>query len=175
METAGIYEVYKDTFNKAVSVQGGTMTPEGEFLPFWVEATTFKIDRDTMTDPDTVSRKFTEFAQLQTMDNNAYTGHMCYCSLHLDHPAPKSFAAGWVGSGKPINIVTGVNVVKFENGTSTILCGKFGISAVWSSLGDPEPDHNKKKHIPNGGLSAVGSYQLRERELQSYWGSDPEF
>ncbi|ODN75580.1 hypothetical protein L202_06705 [Cryptococcus amylolentus CBS 6039] len=70
METAGIYEDYKNTFKKAVSVQAGAMTPEGGFLAFCVEATPFKIDRDTMTDPDTVSRKFTEFAQLQTVDES---------------------------------------------------------------------------------------------------------
>ncbi|TYJ53697.1 hypothetical protein B9479_005664 [Cryptococcus floricola] len=70
METAGIYEGYNNTFKKAVSVQSGAMTPEGEILSLWVEATPFKIDRDTMTDPDTVSRKFIEFGQLQTEDES---------------------------------------------------------------------------------------------------------
>ncbi|TYJ56116.1 hypothetical protein B9479_003226 [Cryptococcus floricola] len=70
METAGIYEGYKNTFKRAVSVQTGAMTPEGEILSVWVEETPFKIDRDTMTDPDTVSRKFDEFRQLQTEDES---------------------------------------------------------------------------------------------------------
>ncbi|TYJ51462.1 hypothetical protein B9479_007966 [Cryptococcus floricola] len=70
METAGIYEDYKNTFKKAVSVQSGAMTPEGGILSLWVEATPFKIDRNTMTDPNTMSRKFDEFLQLQTEDES---------------------------------------------------------------------------------------------------------
>ncbi|TYJ51722.1 hypothetical protein B9479_007687 [Cryptococcus floricola] len=70
METAGIYEGYKNTFEKAVSIQPGAMNPEGEIFSLYEEATPFKIDRNTMTDPDTVSRKFTEFVQLQTVDKS---------------------------------------------------------------------------------------------------------
>ncbi|ODN87400.1 hypothetical protein L198_07024 [Cryptococcus wingfieldii CBS 7118] len=70
METARIYEDYRNTFEKAVSVVPGYISPEGEIISYWVEATPFKIDRDTMTDPDTVSRTFSEFAQLQTVDKS---------------------------------------------------------------------------------------------------------
>ncbi|TYJ51336.1 hypothetical protein B9479_008101 [Cryptococcus floricola] len=132
--------------------------------------------------------------------SNAYIGHMCYCPMHLDLPARKSSAAGWVGSGKPITTGTGVgygtgvNVVKFEKGTFTVLCGGCGISAVGCSLGDPEPDHNKRiigtakrKHMDPAGIyddyrntfqkavSVQSGAINAERESHSFWGGDPEF
>ncbi|ODN98178.1 hypothetical protein I350_07824 [Cryptococcus amylolentus CBS 6273] len=70
METAGIYEDYKNTFKKAVSVQSGAMAPEGKILSVWVKETPLKIDRDTMTDPDTVSKKYRDFAKRQTVDES---------------------------------------------------------------------------------------------------------
>ncbi|ODN87373.1 hypothetical protein L198_06997 [Cryptococcus wingfieldii CBS 7118] len=68
METASIYKDYKKTFGETVSVQMGTITPEGDFSSFFRGNPEFVVDKKTMTDSVTVLNDYEEFLDSQEYD-----------------------------------------------------------------------------------------------------------
>ncbi|WVQ77631.1 hypothetical protein IAR50_007319 [Cryptococcus sp. DSM 104548] len=71
MEKAGIYEDYKNTFRETVSIHLGALDPEGQFVPFIEGNPGFLVDKETMTDPDTITAMYQEFIGSQTYDESA--------------------------------------------------------------------------------------------------------
>ncbi|ODN87392.1 hypothetical protein L198_07016 [Cryptococcus wingfieldii CBS 7118] len=91
--------------------------------------------------------------------SNDYTGHMCYCPMHLDLSAPKSSVGEWVGSGKPLFPGDPVQLVTFEDGKSTFLCGGCAVSAVGCSTGDPDENESALGTVTRNTMETAGIYE----------------
>ncbi|WVQ77642.1 hypothetical protein IAR50_007330 [Cryptococcus sp. DSM 104548] len=77
--------------------------------------------------------------------NTEYTGHMCYCPMHLDLSAPKASMASWIATGKPLRPSGSVDLVTFQDGTTTALCTNCGMGSVDLAIAadDREPAANQ--------------------------------
>ncbi|ODN73027.1 hypothetical protein L202_08422 [Cryptococcus amylolentus CBS 6039] len=69
METAGIYEDYRNTFREAASIKvGAVIHPNGELFSWTMENPVFEVDKDSFKDGASLASAFREYDQRHPID-----------------------------------------------------------------------------------------------------------
>ncbi|ODN73031.1 hypothetical protein L202_08426 [Cryptococcus amylolentus CBS 6039] len=68
METAGIYEDYRNTFREAASITRGAVDPNGELYPWTIDNPVFEVDKDSFKDGASLTSAWQEYTRHHPVD-----------------------------------------------------------------------------------------------------------